>query len=209
MAKFSYLSLELPLFFQLHIQSKEYFRPLGVLNRSTQLRHSRVKCKYNTFFLGVVIGVTIVKTQIIIRILSHLSRSPLDINLPFSKVHLSKKSALVNKRTLYKTVVIFLYILASNSSCFFLRCIQDVNEEATVKRFYLSLILYKLLKEHTVWEVAAVFKVTRGFVQNLLTSASSFASCMVHFTGVSTRLNIKYTPERVSGSANRSQIHET
>jgi len=74
-----------------------------------------------------------------------------------------------------------------------------MSEQATVKRFYLTLILYKLLKEHTVWEVASVFKVTRGFVQNLLTSASSFASCMVHFTGVSTRLKIKYTQERVSG----------
>lgn len=61
-----------------------------------------------------------------------------------------------------------------------------------MKRFYLTLILYKLLKEHTVWEVADVFKVTRGFVQNLLTSASSFASCMVHFTGVSTSLNTKH-----------------
>jgi len=38
------------------------------------------------------------------------------------------------------------------------------------------------MKEHTIWETAAVFNVTRGFVQNLLTSASSFASCMVHFT---------------------------
>ena len=61
-----------------------------------------------------------------------------------------------------------------------------------MKRFYLTLILYKLLKEQTVWEVADVFKETRGFVQNLLTSASSFASCMVHFTGVSTSLNTKH-----------------
>ena len=74
-----------------------------------------------------------------------------------------------------------------------------------MKRFYFTLILYKLLKEHTVWEVAGVFKVARGFVQNLLTSTSSFASCMVHFTGVSTRMNIKYTLERVSGSPNQNQ----
>lgn len=78
-----------------------------------------------------------------------------------------------------------------------------------MRRFYLTLILYKLLKEHTVWEVAAVFKVTRGFVQNLLTSASSFASCMVHFTGVRTRLNTKHygwrALERVLESANQNQ----
>ncbi|KAL9966164.1 hypothetical protein ACROYT_G024201 [Oculina patagonica] len=60
---------------------------------------------------------------------------------------------------------------------------KDSSVEATVRRFYLTLILYKLLKENTVWDVAGVFNVTRGFVQNLLTSASSFASCMVHFTG--------------------------
>ena len=55
----------------------------------------------------------------------------------------------------------------------------------SLKRFYLTLILHKLMKEHTVWNTADVFNVTRGFVQNLLTSASSFASCMVHFTRVS------------------------
>ena len=42
-------------------------------------------------------------------------------------------------------------------------------------------------------------------MQNLLTSASSFASCMVHFTGVSARLNMKYTLERVSGSGNDTE----
>lgn len=52
----------------------------------------------------------------------------------------------------------------------------------SLRRFYLTLILYKLMKEHTVWDTAGLFNVTRGFVQNLLMSASSFASCMVHFT---------------------------
>ena len=41
------------------------------------------------------------------------------------------------------------------------------------------------MKEHTVWDTAGLFNVTRGFVQSLLMSASSFASCMVHFTRVS------------------------
>lgn len=59
---------------------------------------------------------------------------------------------------------------------------NDRDSETPLKRFYLTLILHKLMKEHTIWETAAVFNVTRGFVQNLLTSASSFASCMVHFT---------------------------
>jgi len=40
------------------------------------------------------------------------------------------------------------------------------------------------MKENTIWDVANLFNVTRGFVQNLLTAASSFASCMVHFTQV-------------------------
>jgi len=59
---------------------------------------------------------------------------------------------------------------------------MDGAQELSVKRFYLTLILYKLMKENTVWDTAGLFNVTRGFVQNLLTSSSSFASCMVHFT---------------------------
>ncbi|XP_068670682.1 helicase POLQ-like isoform X1 [Montipora foliosa] len=59
---------------------------------------------------------------------------------------------------------------------------NDNDSERPLKRFYLTLILHKLMKEHTIWETAALFNVTRGFVQNLLTSTSSFASCMVHFT---------------------------
>lgn len=74
---------------------------------------------------------------------------------------------------------------------------MDDTTETRVRRFYLTLMLYKLLQEHTVWNVARLFNVTRGFVQNLLTSASSFASCMVHFTrelnefwGVNTLLEV-------------------
>lgn len=59
---------------------------------------------------------------------------------------------------------------------------KSETEEMSLRRFYLTLILYKLMKEHTVWDTAGLFNVTRGFVQNLLMSASSFASCMVHFT---------------------------
>ena len=61
---------------------------------------------------------------------------------------------------------------------------QDKVSMLVVRRFYLTLMLYRLVREHTVWNVADTFQVTRGFAQNLLASASSFASCMVRFTEV-------------------------
>ncbi|XP_064600085.1 helicase POLQ-like isoform X2 [Liolophura sinensis] len=54
-------------------------------------------------------------------------------------------------------------------------------DSLTVKRFYLTLMLYNLWKKKTIWEVAAIFQQPRGFLQNLLTGAASFASCVFHF----------------------------
>ncbi|XP_037548550.1 helicase POLQ-like [Nematolebias whitei] len=51
-----------------------------------------------------------------------------------------------------------------------------------VRRMYLSLVLFSLLKETNVWSVAERFQLSRGFVQTLLTSASAFCSCVLHFT---------------------------
>ncbi|CAL1540605.1 unnamed protein product, partial [Lymnaea stagnalis] len=53
--------------------------------------------------------------------------------------------------------------------------------ELTIQRFYLSLMLWDLWNQKSVWEVANRFSQTRGFVQNLLTQAASFASCIFHF----------------------------
>ncbi|XP_076435892.1 LOW QUALITY PROTEIN: helicase POLQ-like [Babylonia areolata] len=54
-------------------------------------------------------------------------------------------------------------------------------DPVVVQRFYLTLMLYELWKQFTVWDVAERFQLTRGFVQNLLSSASSFASCVLRF----------------------------
>ncbi|WAR21952.1 HELQ-like protein [Mya arenaria] len=53
--------------------------------------------------------------------------------------------------------------------------------EFVVKRFYLTLMLYDLWREKSVWEVAEKFEQPRGFIQNLLSGAASFASCVAHF----------------------------
>ncbi|KAL8560360.1 hypothetical protein ACOMHN_006091 [Nucella lapillus] len=50
-----------------------------------------------------------------------------------------------------------------------------------VQRFYLTLMLHELWQQFTVWEVAERFQKTRGFVQSLLSSAASFASCVLRF----------------------------
>ncbi|XP_053407683.1 helicase POLQ-like [Mercenaria mercenaria] len=54
-------------------------------------------------------------------------------------------------------------------------------DEFVVSRFYLTLMLYDLWREKSVWEVAEKFQQPRGFIQSLLSSAASFASCVTHF----------------------------
>ncbi|XP_057881053.1 helicase POLQ-like isoform X2 [Melospiza georgiana] len=54
-------------------------------------------------------------------------------------------------------------------------------DHAVVNRFYLTFVLYSLLKETNVWSVSEKFNLSRGYVQNLLSSAASFASCLLHF----------------------------
>uniref|UniRef100_A0A1A8UVP5 Helicase POLQ-like n=1 Tax=Nothobranchius furzeri TaxID=105023 RepID=A0A1A8UVP5_NOTFU len=51
-----------------------------------------------------------------------------------------------------------------------------------VRRMYLALVLFSLLKETSVWSVAERFQLSRGFLQTLLNSASAFCSCVLHFT---------------------------
>ncbi|NXS11938.1 HELQ Helicase, partial [Neodrepanis coruscans] len=54
-------------------------------------------------------------------------------------------------------------------------------DSAVVNRLYLTFVLYTLLKETNIWSVSEKFNMSRGFVQNLLNSAASFASCLLHF----------------------------
>ena len=53
-----------------------------------------------------------------------------------------------------------------------------------VKRFYLTLMLYELWKQFSMWDVSERFQQPRGFVQNLLSSAASFACCVQKFCQV-------------------------
>ncbi|XP_040273935.1 helicase POLQ-like [Bufo bufo] len=54
-------------------------------------------------------------------------------------------------------------------------------EERVVNRLYLSFILHFLTKELDIWTVSTKFNMPRGFIQNLLSSAASFSSCVLHF----------------------------
>ncbi|KAL4231945.1 hypothetical protein ACF0H5_009521 [Mactra antiquata] len=54
-------------------------------------------------------------------------------------------------------------------------------DELVIKRFYLTLMLYDLWKEKSVWDVAEKYQQTRGFIQTLLSSAATFAACVSHF----------------------------
>ena len=57
-------------------------------------------------------------------------------------------------------------------------------DDFVIRRFYLTLVIYELWKQRTVWDVADAFQQSRGFIQNLLSSAASFASCVFHFCQV-------------------------
>ncbi|KAK6628654.1 hypothetical protein RUM43_002469 [Polyplax serrata] len=53
--------------------------------------------------------------------------------------------------------------------------------ESVVSRFYVSLMLNLLWKQRTVWEVANMFQLPRGQVQTLMTSAATYANCVLRF----------------------------
>ncbi|XP_048640686.1 helicase POLQ-like isoform X3 [Marmota marmota marmota] len=57
---------------------------------------------------------------------------------------------------------------------------QKVDKDI-VNRLYLSFVLYTLLKETNIWSVSEKFNMSRGYIQNLLTGAASFSSCVLHF----------------------------
>lgn len=54
-------------------------------------------------------------------------------------------------------------------------------DESVVERFYLTLMLHEVWKQNTVWEVASKFNQPRGFIQNLVTSTCTFATCVLRF----------------------------
>lgn len=58
---------------------------------------------------------------------------------------------------------------------------RQVVDEFVVKRFYLTLMLYDLWRQKSLWEVAEKFDQPRGFIQNLLSGTASFGSCVYHF----------------------------
>ena len=57
-------------------------------------------------------------------------------------------------------------------------------DEFVLNRFYMTLMLYNLWRQRSIWEVSAVFRVPRGLVQNILNGASTFAACIAHFCQV-------------------------
>ncbi|KAL1790926.1 helicase POLQ-like isoform X1 [Sigmodon hispidus] len=61
------------------------------------------------------------------------------------------------------------------------QAIRKKVDKSTVNRLYLSFVLYSLLKETNVWSVSEKFNMPRGYIQNLLTGAASFSSCVLHF----------------------------
>ncbi|XP_023384212.1 helicase POLQ-like isoform X2 [Pteropus vampyrus] len=61
------------------------------------------------------------------------------------------------------------------------QAIKKKVDKNIVNRLYLSFILYTLLKETNIWNVSEKFNMPRGYVQNLLTAAATFSSCVLHF----------------------------
>ncbi|XP_008061056.1 helicase POLQ-like isoform X2 [Carlito syrichta] len=61
------------------------------------------------------------------------------------------------------------------------QAIKKKVDKDIVSRLYLSFVLYTLLKETNIWSVSEKFNMPRGYIQNLLTGAASFSSCVLHF----------------------------
>ncbi|XP_024101857.2 helicase POLQ-like isoform X6 [Pongo pygmaeus] len=61
------------------------------------------------------------------------------------------------------------------------QAIRKKVDKDIVNRLYLSFVLYTLLKETNIWTVSEKFNMPRGYIQNLLTGAASFSSCVLHF----------------------------
>lgn len=57
-------------------------------------------------------------------------------------------------------------------------------EPRVVNRFYVTLILYELWQQRSLYSVAEKYQVNRGVIQNLLSNASSFAIAIVRFCQV-------------------------
>lgn len=77
---------------------------------------------------------------------------------------------------------------ASSYGCLYcVLLLQSMNTQV-VSRMYLALVLFSLLKETNLWNVAEKFQLSRGFIQTLLSSSSAFCSCVLHFTEVSAQL---------------------
>ncbi|KAM9662013.1 helicase POLQ-like isoform 2-T2 [Morphnus guianensis] len=74
------------------------------------------------------------------------------------------------------------YDMTSNCSPDWMIYLKQNVDSAVVNRLYLSFVLYTLLKETNIWSVSEKFNMSRGYVQNLLNSAASFASCVLHFS---------------------------
>ncbi|XP_066906038.1 helicase POLQ-like [Halyomorpha halys] len=60
--------------------------------------------------------------------------------------------------------------------------------EKILKRFFISLILNELWTGQNVWSVSKKYKLSRGFVYNLLSTSSSFASSVIRFCEVMVEL---------------------
>ncbi|XP_074180150.1 helicase POLQ-like isoform X3 [Rhinolophus sinicus] len=61
------------------------------------------------------------------------------------------------------------------------QAIKKKVDKDIINRLYLSFVLYTLLKETNIWTVSEKFNMPRGYIQNLLTAAATFSSCVLHF----------------------------
>ncbi|XP_042217024.1 helicase POLQ-like isoform X1 [Homarus americanus] len=53
--------------------------------------------------------------------------------------------------------------------------------EDVLRRFYVALLLHHLWSGMGIWQASELFSVHRGLIQQTLTSATAFASCIYHF----------------------------
>ncbi|KRZ48876.1 Helicase POLQ-like [Trichinella nativa] len=58
---------------------------------------------------------------------------------------------------------------------------KDLLNLSALNRVYAALILRQIWNQHNLWDVAAAFAVSRGYIQHLIQSSASFASSLLRF----------------------------
>ncbi|XP_012502606.1 PREDICTED: helicase POLQ-like [Propithecus coquereli] len=183
---------------EITVESLRYLTDKGLLQKNTiHTSEEEVQCNFHITKLGRASfkgTIDLAYCNILYRDLKK-GLEGLVLESLFHLIYLTTPYDLVSQCEPNWMIYFWNYILPCNNYLnAFRKVIQYQHEESAaptsfdmkvdkdiVNRLYLSFVLYTLLKETNIWSVSEKFNMPRGYVQNLLTGAASFSSCVLHF----------------------------